>query len=312
MSVSPEQIREIRALVTGRVLADVPLSRYTSFKIGGPGDLVVEPANPQELRTLVRHLEAEEVPYTILGSGTNVLFHDRGFRGAVVRLTSLRSFSVRENGSDHARFVVAAGVPLPAVVSRAARYCWTGLEPLWGIPGSFGGAVVGNAGAGGACIGDFIVRVNLITVTGEELILDRDRLRFGYRSLDLPRNAVASEAIVRLGRGESHTIAARLDDFRTRRRATQPRHVHSAGCVFKNPSPEQPAGAIIDRLGFKGASVGDAVVSEVHANFIVNRGNARAADVTALMEKIREAVLRAENIELESEIRIVGEEPDDG
>lgn len=308
MSLSPLQIREIQEIVQGRIEAQAPLHRFTSFRIGGPADLLVEPTSPSELASLLLYLTERKIPYALLGSGTNVLFQDKGFRGVVVRLTSIDGFSVQENGSDHARITVAAGVPLPLVVSRTARAGWTGIEPLWGIPGSFGGAVVTNAGAGGVSIGETLQQVKLMTPSNEVVTLGKGALRFGYRSMFLPEGAIVLEGTLRLGRADLRSIEAELDKARARRRSSQPWDWPSAGCIFKNPHPDNPAGALIERLGFKGAQVGDAQVSEVHANFIINRGAATAADVLELIEKITRRVRAEKGIELELEICVMGEE----
>jgi len=307
MIFSPRNAKGIHDLVKGRVQEDVPLSRFTSFKIGGPADLVVEPADVDELAALLRFVSEKEIPRVLLGSGTNVLFPDEGFRGVVIRMASITGFSVLQNGSDHARISVAAGVPLPAVVNRACGGGWSGIEPLQGIPGSFGGAIVSNAGAGGVSVGDFIRQVILLRCSGEETVLGKDDLHFEYRSMKLPEDAVVVKGTLRLRRGERESIEAGLEKAR-QRRLSQPTGRSSAGCVFKNPAPDRPAGAIIDRLGFKGTTVGDAQVSEAHANFIINRGNAKATDVMALIEKIRARVKETEDIDLELEIRVMGGE----
>lgn len=308
MILSPLYIREIREIIRGRIEADAALERFTSFRIGGPADLVVEPESASELASLNLYLTERKIPYVLLGSGTNVLFHDKGYRGVVVRLASIDGFSVEEEASDHARITVAAGVPLPLLVSRSARMGWTGMEPLWGIPGSFGGAVVTNAGAGGVSIGERLEQVKLMTRSNEMITLGKDALRFGYRSMLLPPGAIVLEGTIRLGRADLRFTEEELDKARARRRSSQPWDRPSAGCIFKNPDPNNPAGALIDRLGFKGAQVGDARVSDVHANFIVNRGAATAADVLELIEKIKRRVRAEEGIELELEIRVMGEE----
>jgi len=156
VTLSPSHIQHIHELLHGRILTGAPLRRFTSFRIGGPADLVAEPQNVQELAALLQYLQAERIPRIVLGAGTNVLFHDSGFRGVVIRTTSLGGLEIRECGSDHALITVAAGVPLPVVVTKACTLGWTGLEPLWGIPGLFGGAVVTNAGVGVDCIGFFL------------------------------------------------------------------------------------------------------------------------------------------------------------
>jgi len=302
-------VAEVRAIIKGRVAVDASLSRFTSFRIGGPADMLAEPENVHELAALLRRLKELNAPHILLGSGTNVLFHDAGFRGVVIRTVAMKGLSVERNGSDHVRITAAAGAPLPLVVGRAARDGLTGIEALCGIPGSFGGAVATNAGTGGVSLGDALVRVKLLDGRGEERVLERDDLRYGYRSMELPADAAVVEGTLRLVRGDRLTIKAALATAMERRRATQPWKQPSAGCVFKNPSADNPAGAIIDRLGLKGMSVGDAVVSDVHANFIVNRGSASAADVLALVALIRQRVKDAHNIHLELEVRVIGETP---
>jgi UDP-N-acetylmuramate dehydrogenase len=184
------------------------------------------------------------------------------------------------------------------------------MEALWGIPGSFGGAIVTNAGAGGVCLGELLCKVDLLTQTGEQVSLEKEEIRHRYRALELPRGAVVLGGTLKLNREDPASIEEKLTKAKSQRRTTQPKGVHSAGCAFKNPSPDNPAGAIIDRLGFKGATVGGAQVSKRHANFIINRGGAKASDVMALVEKIRERVWQEERIELEMEICVIGETAD--
>jgi UDP-N-acetylmuramate dehydrogenase len=308
MILTPLQIKEIDNLLPGRVFRDVPLSRFTSIKIGGPADVMVEPAGLYDLSRLLIYLNDEKIRRIILGAGTNVLFHDAGFRGVVVRTNSLNRMDFQSDGVQTATVTVAAGVPLPRLVNRAGEFEWTGLEDLWGIPGSFGGAVVTNAGAGEVSMSDSLVTIKLLSDRGEPITVSKQNFQSGYRLMEIPLRSVVVEGVLQLTRGESQVIEARIAAARERRQNRQPSGLASAGCVFKNPSPEQPAGLIIDRLGFKGMSVGDAQVSDVHANFIVNRGKARAADVLELVETIRTRVREKEGLELDLEIRVIGEQ----
>ncbi len=308
MILTPLQMKEIDNLVPGRVSTEVPLSRFTSFKIGGPADVMAEPAGLYDLSRLLIYLNDEKIPRIILGAGTNVLFHDAGFRGVVVRTNSLNRMDFQSDGMEAATVTVAAGTPLPRLVNRAAEFGWTGLEDLWGIPGSLGGAVVTNAGAGEVSISDPLVAIKLLNDRGEPISVNKQNLQSRYRSMEIPARSVVVEGVLKLKRGESQAIEARITAARERRQNRQPSGLASAGCVFKNPSPEQPAGLIIDRLGFKGVAVGDAQVSDVHANFIVNRGNARAADVLELVETIKTRVREKEGLELNLEIRVIGEQ----
>jgi UDP-N-acetylmuramate dehydrogenase len=307
VTVTGRQIDEIRNLIRGRVMTDVALSRFTSFKIGGPADLVAEPEDYAELKKLLLYLDQEKINRVVLGAGTNVLFHDKGFRGVVVRTAAIDSLEIHENGSDFCKVTLAAGVLLPRAVSKTCRQGLEGLASLWGIPGSFGGAVVTNAGVGDVCIGELLESVKLVTRSGEEVISGRD-LTYGYRAMSLPQGSTVVEGVLRLRRADPDAIAAELDRSRARRRGKQPLDQPSAGCVFKNPGPDSPAGAIIDRLGFKGVCVGGAEVSAVHANFIINRGHATAADVLELIERIRGKASEKANTSLELEICVIGEE----
>ncbi len=309
MIVTPGHIRDIADLVTGRVIQHARLADVTTFKIGGPAELLIEPGAPEELRAALAYLREARIPVFILGSGSNVLFRDEGFPGAVIRLTGLRGFTIQSNGSDYAKVSAAAGEPLPALINRCAGDGLRGPEALWGIPASVGGAVVSNAGARGVWIGDLLSEITIVTPAAAEQRLARENFSCSYRSIDLPASAVVTAAGLRLVRDDPDAVEASMEAARKHRWETQPMGFPSAGCVFKNPAPDNPAGAIIDRLGFKGRSVGGARVSDAHANFIVNAGGASAGDVLALIEEIREAVRAAEGVDLELEIRIAPEGP---
>lgn len=307
MRPTPRDIEEIRGILNGRALAGVPLSRYTSFRIGGPADVLAEPVDLEELTALLLYLGGRGTRRMFLGAGTNVLFRDEGFRGVVVRTGLIRGFRIEADGSDRALIRVVAGEPLAAAIKKSCTDGWGGMEPLWGIPGTFGGSVITNAGAGSASLGDLLEQVKLLTKEGEEIILTKNDIQCGYRFMKLPADCIVAEGTLRLERHDKAVINDNLDAARRRRKETQPWNQLSAGCIFKNPSPERPAGAIIDRLGLKGLQVGGACVSEVHANFIVNHGEATAADVLNLIEKVRERVGREEKVDLELELHVIGE-----
>ncbi|MGO9119147.1 MAG: UDP-N-acetylmuramate dehydrogenase [Desulfomonilaceae bacterium] len=308
MILTPLQIKEIEGLAPDRVFREVPLRRFTSFKIGGPADLMVEPAGLYDLSRLLMYLRDEKIPRIVLGAGTNVLFHDAGFRGVVIRTKYFSRMDFQSDGTEKASITVSAGVPLSRLVSRACEFGWTGIEDLWGIPGSFGGAVVTNAGAGNVSMFDPLVMIRLLNDSGEPIAIEKKDLRSGYRSMEIPPGSVLVEGILQVERADSQEIDSRIAAARERRRNKQPSGLASAGCVFKNPSQEKPAGLIIERLGLKGMAVGDAQISEIHANFIVNCGKARAADVLELIEKIRTKVMDEEALKLDLEIRVLGQE----
>ncbi len=307
MTISQQHMAAISECVSGKIVENVPLRDFTSFRIGGPAALLVEPPNRGELTALVKYLNEEAISRLFLGSGTNVLVSDAGFPGVVIRFAGLKGFTLVENGSDRCRLTVGAGLSLPSVVKRACELGWKGIEALWGIPGSFGGAIVTNAGAEGSSIGDILLRVELLTQSGQELVLEGDEIHHAYRCTNIPSGSAVLEGTVRLIRDQPMDLQAFIERARLKRRTSQPWDRPSAGCVFKNPSPDNPAGALIDKLGFKGKTVGDAQVSDLHANFIINRGNATASEVLKLISMIRGEVKKEYGIDLELEIRLIGE-----
>lgn len=305
MTAVAEHMSPISRLVSGRVEAEVPLSALTSFRIGGPADVVVQPATGEELAAVLQYVREHGVRHILLGAGTNVLCADVGFRGVVIRTTALQTVEVVHNGRDSSKIVVDAGVPLQFVIYQAVKQGLTGIEALWGIPGSFGGGVVTNAGAGSVWIGDLLESVRIVDVNGREREISGNELASVYRGTNLPEGSVVVGGRLRLKRGDPGSIEAALEQAKTKRRTSQPMGARSAGCVFKNPSPDKPAGLLLDRLGLKGTRSGDAEVSTVHANFIVNTGKARATDVKALIEIMRSRVLEEHGIDLELEIGII-------
>lgn len=308
MTRAAAHLREIRALCQGRVLEQPLLCKYSSFRIGGPADVIAEPRTRNGLIQLVQFLKAEAIPYVVIGRGTNVLFHDAGFRGVVVRTRGLGYWGLSPNGSQFGLFTVEAGVSLPFLVTQACKRGFGGLEDLWGIPGSLGGAVKTNAGAGRTSVGEHLRDVTILTSDGQVQHIEQEELCFGYRFVNLPAGSLVLEARMRLTRESPEIIHTRLRAAKFRRRSSQPRGIPSAGCVFKNPASDLSAGAMIDRLGLKGLRVGDAQVSEIHGNFIVNRGQARARDVLELIEIIRSRVEEQEHVSLSLEIQVIGEE----
>jgi UDP-N-acetylmuramate dehydrogenase len=308
LRLSNKQIAQIGRLLDGRIQRGFPLSKLTTFKIGGPADIVAEPSDRAALASLVRFVNAEQIPTLALGGGSNLLFSDEGFRGVIIRVHRLNKIEFIGAGSGTVRASVEAGVALQKLINEACKLRLTGLETLWGIPGSVGGSVAVNAGAGEVSMGNHIKNITLLGSRGEEIVINERYLKYGYRRMDLPDRAVLVHANFSLKKGDPDQITSRLEETKTRRKLTQPVGVFSAGCVFKNPSPDNPAGAIIDRLGFKGKTHGGAGISEAHANFIVNLGTATAADVLTLIENIRARALAEEGVALELEIRVARED----
>lgn len=307
MKISPIMVDAIRRLVRGIVRCDVFMRDLTSFRIGGAADVVVEPSGVEDMAALRSFLSREGVPHLVMGAGTNVLCSDKGYRGVVVRTAGLRRMETTANGSAPVRIAAGAGIGLTRLATQAHRAGAGGMEPLWGIPGSVGGAVAGNAGAGEVGTCDFLEELTLVTREGTLITRTRDDLAFDYRRGGLPPDAAAVEGVFRFELGDQRETRERLRYWTRVRREQQPWRVPSAGCVFKNPDQGDPAGAMIDRLGFKGSSAGGAQVSAVHANFIINRGGATAEDVLTLIRRIRRRVADEYHIPLALEIKLIGE-----
>ena len=297
--------------IRGEVREREPLAGHTSFRIGGPADHLVFPADRADLIALLAQLRQQEVPFVILGGGTNVLVRDGGIRGVVISLKRLGAVSkVREYrsvGGTYAVVLAEAGGPLAGLLRYAAERGLSGLEFATGIPGTVGGAVCMNAGTAQGEIGDIIDTVTLLSPSGELIERNRDEMAFSYRAANVPKDHAVLEARIILRHGEREQIQARVKELMARRREFQPWGLPNAGSIFKNPFDES-AGRLIEAAGLKGASVGGAQVSEKHANFIVNLGGATAADVLRLMDLVQQRVLEVHKIRLEPEIKIIGED----
>lgn len=289
-------------MIRGKVGFNELLRRHTTIRIGGPAEVWIEPADLIELRLIVHYANDNQIPYFIIGNGSNLLVSDRGMRGFVIRLASdeFKKIELVENN-----LVVGSGVSLSCLVEQMKEIGMSGLEPLVGIPGTVGGAVCMNAGIEDHWIGDMVRGVSLMERDGSIGARDREELQFRYRGCDGLGDAIILDVVFGLTPDKRENIEERMRQFTLRREQTQPRGL-SAGCIFKNPAAAA-AGCIIDRLGLKGCRHGGAVVSDVHANYIMNENEATADDVLSLIQKIKARVLETEGIVLEPEVKIVGD-----
>jgi UDP-N-acetylmuramate dehydrogenase len=292
---------EIKALVEN-VEFDVPMRTKTSFRVGGPADVLASPRDTEELGRLLRYIKEKALPCFVLGRGTNLLVLDGGIRGVVIDMRELNKLEVRDGGVIYS----GAGAPLPKLVYFAMENSLAGLEFAVGIPGSIGGAIVMNAGAAGGEMKDVVEAVTVMKEDGSLKELKKEDLDFSYRNLSLPKGCIVLGATFRLRRGDRGSIKEKINSLLQERKAKQPLDLPNAGCVFKNP-PAGPAGKIIDETGLKGLQFGGARVSDLHANFIVNTGNATAKDILSLLNDVREKVYERKGIMLDLEIKIVGE-----
>lgn len=286
--------------VRGSITYQASLQDYTSFRIGGPADVLVEPVDVDDLCQVVAKARAEHIPLFVVG-GTNLLVRDGGIRGIVISLRRLKS--MREE-PGHVLYA-DGGVGMPTLIGYAIRRSLSGLEWSAGIPGTVAGCVVMNAGTRLGEMKDSLKAVRMVDPRGRVVDIPAGDIPFSYRKAHLPRGIVAG-VWLQLQPGAHDQIETTVKEYLQYRKNTQPLTLPSAGCVFKNP-PQDSAGRLVDAAGLKGARVGDAQVSDKHANFMVNIGHARAADVLALIKKVRAAVKKQSGVTLELELKVVGQ-----
>ena len=297
---------EIQRRIGVKTSRDEPLARFTTMRVGGPADLFATVHNAFELRALVRFARSRGLPHTILGRGSDVVISDRGIRGLVIQD---RAEGSRIEGDQ---YTAEAGVPMARAATETQKAGLTGLEFGLAIPGTVGGAVWANAGAHESDIASVLESARVLGSDGAEAVLPAGDLGFAYRDSRLKHGpsdgppGLVLEATFRLSGAEPDVIKARLDDIRRWRQAHQPLGIPSAGSVFRNPSGES-AGRLIDEAGLKGLRLGGAVVSEKHANFIVNDQKGTAADVRRLGDHVRSTVHERTGIDLVYEIEFLGD-----
>jgi UDP-N-acetylmuramate dehydrogenase len=313
----PALRRALEAEVGDRLLVNEPLSAHTSYRIGGPADLFVTVESQDELCRIVALARECQVSYFLLGSGTNILVSDEGIRGLVIENRARGSRF--EGQGEEAILWAEAGALLKDLARESVRQGLAGLEWAVGIPGTVGGAVVGNAGAYGGYVSDILTQVTILQANGEIQESRAEELEFGYRTsrfkaanreigATVPRRAtmpVILAAQFKLQPESVRVLRERVAEYTRQREARQPSEP-SAGSVFKRTA-QYPAGFLVEQAGLKGKRFGDAQISPKHANYIVNLGEARASDVKALMDMARDAVLKQFGIELELEQELVGE-----
>ncbi len=293
-----------KVIAAPRLLLDEPMSKHTTFRIGGPADYLVLPASAREVAAVLVIAREYGMPVTILGNGSNVLVRDKGIRGLVLKFDATMG-SITHNGTT---VKAGAGASLGDVARYAAGHGLTGLEFAVGIPGSIGGAVFMNAGAYEGEIGCVVAAVTAVTPDGRLQRFGHVDIRFGYRDSIFQHNGcIICEVELALAAGDDATIDEKMTEYTSRREAKQPIEMPSAGSTFKRP-PGYFAGTLIEQAGLKGYKIGGAQVSGKHAGFIVNAGGATAADVLALIKEVQRQVLERFGVKLQPEVRIFGEE----
>lgn len=298
-----EALDTSKATALANCLINEPLGPKTTLGVGGAARFYAEPSDTEALRALLIEAQQSAVPVFVLGRGSNLLVMDEGYPGLVIRLHGpvWKEITVM----DHERLHVMGGTRLKGISLKAAALGWSGFEFLEGIPGSLGGALRMNAGAMGSCMADCLESLEFMDFAGTLHRLARADLEFQYRSCEaLKAGVVVSAILKKREQKDPADVYAHTEAYALKRKQSQPR-APSAGCAFKNPK-SHPAGLLIDECGLKGLALGNAKISELHANFLINSGSAKSEDVIALVKQVREAVLAHKGIALEPELMLLG------
>ncbi len=292
------------------------MSKHTSLRVGGPAQVFVAPESPEKLVELIKWCGQKEFSYTVFGNGTNLLVKDSGIHGVVIVLTKCLN-KITQTVTDNNSVIVTAlaGTRLQGLCSFAIDNGLEGMNFALGIPGTVGGGIIMNAGTAYGTMESVLDSIEILLPTGTNKILSKDNLCFGYRKLswDTGKEDVhTSQSIILSGcfclhHSDPQKLKQEANEILKTRKKKQPTGLPGAGCFFKNPSSGKTAGELIEMAGLKGKSIGGAKISSKHANFILNTGSASASDILALMELVQKKVLNLFNIELETEIKIVGE-----
>jgi len=307
LKVKNQKLKDIfsERVFKGEVKFMEPMKNHTSLRIGGPADVFAMPQDVLSLINTHTALKRNKIPVFHLGGGTNILVRDRGIAGVVLSSRSFRRIGVVSRDSSYVYVAVEAGALLQRLVQYTKENGYSGIEGLAGIPGTVGGAISGNAGAFGCEIKDVLVSVEIMDTEGKIKKVKADKIGFRYRSSGILPDEFILSAEIKLTAGNTEEVSSRIENFLKIKKEKQPIWEASAGCVYKNPSGLS-AGKLIDEAGCKGMSVGGIEVSNLHANFFINKGEANASDFIRLMEEVAGIVKEKFRILLEPEIKIVG------
>ena len=301
MKQAAERLKQ--AVGAGIFLTDEPMSRHTTFRTGGPADIYIEPSGTEELKQVLDICREENLAYTIIGNGSNLLVGDGGYRGVLISFG--KPFA--QVTIEGAQVRTGAGALLSAVAKQVLNASLTGFEFAAGIPGTIGGAVVMNAGAYGGELCQVLREATVLTPEGEVKTLPAEELELGYRTSCIQKNGyIVLEAVLQLQPGNADDIRAVMDALASKRREKQPLEYPSAGSTFKRPEGHF-AGRLIQDAGLRGFRVGGAQVSEKHCGFVINRDHATSADILSLCRQVQEKVKAQFGVELELEVKLLGE-----
>lgn len=294
---------------------DEPMSAHTSLKVGGPAEAFVTPATPGDLQALIQWCGQREIPFLVIGAGTNLLVKDAGIAGIVIVLTKcLNQIATIGRGNGRVMVRAMAGARLHKLCTFAVAANLKGMNFALGIPGTVGGAIMMNAGTSYGWIEHVLEEITILSPAGDCQSITKKQMDFSYRKFSLKNGTadfktghpIITDGLFALQLSDARQLQQEAEEILKKRKASQPVHLPSAGCFFRNPASGRPAGELIDRAGLKGKKIGGAQISLLHANFIINTGGACAGDMIALMESAQTAVLKMFNITLEPEVKIVG------
>lgn len=296
--------QKLKAILSERnIVRNEPLAKHTTFKIGGPAEYFVTPENKDQLKLVIQVCKESNIPYYIIGKGSNLLVGDKGYKGVIIQI--YKNFKNIE--FDNNIVTAGAGVMLSRLAREAAEHNLAGLQGESGIPGTLGGAVAMNAGAYGYEIRDYILSATVLNPEGELITLNKEELELGYRTSIVQKNSyIVVEAAFELPIGEKETILAEIAEFDRKRAEKQPLEYPSAGSTFKRPEGYF-AGKLIMDAGLRGYRVGDIMVSEKHCGFVVNVGNGTASEVRQLINDVQRIIYEKNQVKLEPEVRFLGE-----
>lgn len=293
-------IESLQDVIKGACLIDEPISKHTTFHIGGNAGLWVEPADMEDLKNILREINREELSWRVIGNGSNILAGENGLPDVVIRLTNFNNTGVECN-----MVRAGSGVNISRLIGFTIEDGLSGLEFLAGIPGSVGGSIKGNAGSHGRCVADVLKEVTVMDKYGNTDTIKREKIRFKYRESDIGEDVIILEAVFGLEYGNKNAIQELVRKYLSERKRKIPKEP-SAGCIFRNPH-NKSAGEIIEKSGFKGFSMGKAMVSSEHANIIINLEGASFRDVYSLIKHIQDEVFRKTGIRMEREVVIWGD-----
>jgi UDP-N-acetylmuramate dehydrogenase len=315
MALNRESKEWLKNVFRGNVKFDEPMFRHTSLRVGGPAEAFVIPENIETLEALITWSREKQLPFLVIGDGTNLLVTDGGISGIVIMLTECLK-TIAQTGVESEKILVTAmaGARMQSLCTFAIERGLEGMNFAIGIPGTVGGGIMMNAGTSYGSMEGVIESISILLPTGQSVKINRDRLDFSYRKLSLneafapacERQPIILSGCFSLKPSDSERLREEAMEILKIRRERHPIGIHSSGCFYKNPVSGKTAGELIELAGLKGMSIGGAEVSLKHANFIINRQNASADDVLALMEHIEETVSKVFNVNLEREVKVVG------